>query len=83
MISYVMEMIMKEVIMNVKNIMCAGCENEIRDAFKDVEGIIDLVPSYKTKTVTVKYDESKIDIPKIKSIIEKTGRRVDDFKEVK
>jgi copper chaperone CopZ len=40
---------MKEVIMNVKNIMCAGCENEIRNAFKDVRGIIDLEPSIKPK----------------------------------
>ncbi|MBP7795568.1 MAG: heavy-metal-associated domain-containing protein [Elusimicrobiales bacterium] len=74
---------MKEVIMNVKNIMCAGCENEIRNAFKDVRGIIDLEPSHKTKTVTVKYDESIINIPEIKSIIEKTGRKVNDFKEIK
>jgi len=73
---------MKEVIMDVKNIMCAGCENEIRNAFKDTAGIIYLEPSHKTKTVTVKYDESLIDIPQIKNIIEKTGRKVNSFKEI-
>jgi copper chaperone CopZ len=73
---------MKKVILDVKDIMCNGCENEIRNAFKGMNGIIEVEPSHKTKTVTVKYDELKTGIPDIKNTNEKTNRNVTGYKEI-
>lgn len=68
---------MKEIIFKVPAIACQGCENSIRDAFKEINGTVLIEPSHKTKTVKVIYDENKITSEEIKRIIESTGRKVE------
>ena len=61
---------------NVEGIMCSGCENRINNALKDIEGVISVNASHKTKTVTV---EMAKDITKIlKDKIEALGFDVID-----
>ena len=61
---------------NVEGIMCSGCENRINNALKDIEGVISVNASHKTKTVTV---ETIKDITKIlKDKIEALGFDVKD-----
>lgn len=67
---------MKEIILKVPSISCAGCENSIRNAFKGINGVISVEPSHKTKTVKVNYIENKISIEEIKKTIKNTGREV-------
>ena len=60
----------------VEGIMCGGCENRINNALKDIEGVISVNVSHKTKTVTV---EMTKDITKIlKDKIEALGFDVKD-----
>ncbi|MEF3279571.1 MAG: cation transporter [Elusimicrobiota bacterium] len=47
-------------------------------AFNNVDGIISVEPSHKTKTMKVVFDESKITVEEIKQIIKNTGREVKD-----
>ena len=61
---------------NVEGIMCSGCENRINNALKDIEGVISVNASHKTKTVIV---ETTKDITKIlKDKIEALGFDVID-----
>lgn len=61
---------------NVEGIMCSGCENRINNALKDIEDVISVNASHKTKTVTV---EMTKDITKIlKDKIEALGFDVID-----
>ncbi|GAB4032848.1 MAG: hypothetical protein Fur0012_11890 [Elusimicrobiota bacterium] len=68
---------MKEIILKVPSISCAGCENSIRDAFNGIKGIISVEPSHNTKMVKVVYNENEIASEEIKRIIESTGREVE------
>ena len=62
--------------LKVNGIMCGGCENRIKNALKDIEGVISVNASHKTKTVTV---ETIKDITKIlKDKIEALGFDVKD-----
>ena len=63
---------------NVEGIMCSGCENRINNALKDIEGVISVNASHKTKTKTVTVEMTK-DITKIlKDKIEVLGFDVKD-----
>lgn len=62
---------MKEIILKVQKIACEGCENRIQNALKNMEGIENVVASYKEGTVTIVANE--IDIDKIKERIEDLG----------
>lgn len=67
----------KDTILKVKNIMCSGCENTIMETFKNVDGIIEIKPSAKTKSVYVKYNEEKIKISYIIELLKKIGKEVE------
>ncbi len=69
---------MKEVVFKIPSIACSGCENSLKIAFSNVEGVIKVEPSHKTKTMKVVFDETKIDLETIKKIIKKTGKEVVD-----
>jgi copper chaperone CopZ len=64
--------------LKIKTIACAGCENSLINAFKGIEGINRVIPSHKTQTMLIDFDESKINIEKIKEIVRKTGKEAID-----
>ena len=44
---------MKEIIVNVKGMVCGGCENRIKNAIGTVEGVKEVEASYETGIVKV------------------------------
>lgn len=65
---------MEEFILNVKGIMCEGCENRIQNALKNMDGIETVKADHTKGTVTIL--GKNIDIDKIKEKIEDIGFEV-------
>jgi len=61
--------------LNVKGMHCKSCEVLIKDALQD-EGVKANVNVNKGE-VSIEFDESKIKLDKIKSIIKKEGYKVE------
>ena len=62
---------LKEETINVEGMKCVHCAKKVTDALKTnkVKATVDL----ENKSVTVKYDETKINLETIKSIINELG----------
>ncbi len=60
----------------VEGMMCGGCENRVKNALKDMDGVIALAASHETKTVTVTMDKDITNI--LKDKIEALGFDVID-----
>jgi len=65
---------LQEIILNVKGMMCEGCENRIKNALSNIEGIKNIVANHKEGTVTI--TAVNIDIDKVKEKIEDIGFEV-------
>lgn len=56
---------MKEIIIKVDGMVCSGCENRVQNALKTIEGIENVIASYKKGTVIItlknEVDESIIE----------------------
>ena len=39
---------MKEIIIKVKGMMCGGCENRVKNAIKDIEGVENVIADHTT-----------------------------------
>lgn len=59
---------MKEIILKVEGMACEGCENRIKSALSELEGIESIEASHKEKNVKIKSCED-IDINTVKEII--------------
>lgn len=44
---------MKETIINVKGMVCGGCENRVKNAIKNIEGVENVTADHNTGKVTV------------------------------
>lgn len=44
---------MKETIIKVKGMVCNGCENRVKNALKNIDGINDVVADYTTGEVKI------------------------------
>ena len=68
---------MKEIIIKVEGMVCNGCENRVQNALKQIDGVENVVASYKTGTVTITLSK---DVSKevIKEKIEDIGFEVKD-----
>ena len=66
---------MKELVLNVKGMMCEGCENRVQNALGQIEGVEKVVANHKDGTVTI---TSKVEIDEsvIKEKIEDIGYEV-------
>lgn len=69
---------MKNVILNVSGMSCSHCENAIKNAVGNLEGVKGVIVDLTGKTVTVDYDESKVTLDNIKSEIDDQGYDVVD-----
>lgn len=63
---------MKEIVINVKGIECAGCENRIQNVVSEIFGIESVRASHENGTVKVVLN-SDVDINIIKKKIEDLG----------
>ena len=63
---------MKETIINVKGMVCGGCENRVKNALVEIEGVEKVEADYKTGIVKILANEN-IDRKAIEDIIEDIG----------
>lgn len=48
---------MKETIINIKGMVCNGCENRVINALKNINGIKNVIADHNTGKVTITSDE--------------------------
>lgn len=66
---------MKELIIRVEGMVCSGCENRVKNAVEQIEGVEKVVASHKEGIVTVTLNQD-IDKEIIKDRIEDIGFKV-------
>ncbi len=66
---------MSEIKLNVNGMVCNGCENRVKNALSNIEGIQEVIADYKSGTVTIKANDN-IDVNTIKEKIEDIGFEV-------
>lgn len=62
---------MKEIILNVKGMMCGGCENRVQNVIKDIEGVENVKADHNTGKVTITLNkdvETKVIVETIEDI---------------
>jgi copper chaperone len=67
---------MKSVILNVNGMSCSHCENAVKKAVGNLEGVSNVSVDLEGKTVTVDYDESKVTLDNIRFEIDDQGYEV-------
>ena len=66
---------MKETIINVKGMVCGGCENRVKNAIKNIEGVEDVTADHNTgKVIVISNNEVSEEI--IKETLEDIGYEV-------
>ncbi len=66
---------MRETIINVKGMVCGGCENRIKNALEEIKGVEKVEADYKTGIVKILANEN-IDRKAMKDTIEDIGFEV-------
>ena len=65
---------------DVQGMTCAGCEESIKHAVNELDGIVNVIPSYEKENTEVKFDKTKISKEDIEKAINSTGYKVIDKK---
>lgn len=68
---------MKEIKLNVEGMTCSGCENRIKNALSEIEGVESVAASHETKEVNVILSD-EVDKKIIKETITDLGFEVVD-----
>ena len=66
---------MKETIINVKGMVCGGCENRVKNALGEIEGVEKVEADYKTGIVKILTNEN-IERKVMEDVIEDIGFEV-------
>lgn len=66
---------MKEIEINVKGMVCGGCEKRVINAVSSIEGVENVIANHETGKVDIVYKES-VDVQSIKDKIEDIGFEV-------
>jgi len=61
---------------DVQGMTCAGCEESIKHAVNELDGIVSVIPSYEKENTEVKFDKTKISKEDIEKAINGTGYKV-------
>lgn len=67
---------MSQVTLNVPDISCEHCERAIVNALQDRPGVNMVKVSIPNKTVNLDYDESKLNLQEVSSILDEEGYTV-------
>ena len=62
--------------LNVNGMTCHSCEMMIKEELEELDGVISVLASSKDNKVIVDYNESKINLDKIKEVITEEGYKV-------
>jgi mercuric ion transport protein len=60
----------------VQGMTCAGCEESIKHAVNQLDGIVTVTPSYENENAEVKFDKTKTSKEDIEKVINSTGYKV-------
>jgi copper chaperone CopZ len=66
----------QQAVFKIKGMTCEACTEHINSELSKVNGVIEFNTSYEKANSTVKFDNSKISIDSIVSVINKTGYKV-------
>ncbi|MCI8621865.1 MAG: heavy-metal-associated domain-containing protein [Clostridia bacterium] len=66
---------MKEIVLNVKGMMCGGCENRVKKSLEDIEGIESVKADHKTGKVVIMLNKFVLE-ETIKETLEDIGYEV-------
>ncbi len=61
-----------ELLFNVEGMMCTGCENRVKTALSEIDGIIEVVANHENGTVLVKMSK-EVSKENIAEVIENLG----------
>lgn len=64
---------MKEIKLKIEGMHCTGCSNRLEKVLNNTDGIEKATVSFEEKQAIIEYDESQIDIDKIKETISDAG----------
>ena len=67
---------MKETIINVKGMVCNGCENRVKNALKTIDGVEEVEANYTNGIVKVK-SKDEVEESTLKDKIEDIGFEVE------
>jgi len=68
---------MKNIKIQTKGMHCPSCEMLVTDELNDQKGVVKSKADHKTGIVEVEFDETKINLNKIKEIIKQEGYNVE------
>jgi len=61
---------------DVEGMTCAGCEESVKHAVNQLDGILEVIPSYENENTEVKFDNTKTSKEDIEKAINSTGYKV-------
>jgi copper chaperone len=64
-------------VLSVTGMKCGGCENTVKTKLQAVDGVLSIEPSFKENRVTVEFDNEKLNLDAIKSVITQAGFTVE------
>jgi copper chaperone len=64
-------------VLTVTGMKCGGCENTVKTKLQAVDGVISVAPSFRENQVTVEFDNEKLNLDTIKSVITLAGFTVE------
>ena len=68
----------KTTTLNVSGMKCGGCEINVGDKLKEMDGVLNVDAVHKEDVVTIEYDESKTSLDEIKESITDAGFIVEE-----
>ena len=68
---------MNEININVKGMVCGGCEKRVENALMNMDGVIDVTADHNTGKVVIKTDK-EIEMSEIKEKIEDLDFEVEE-----
>jgi mercuric ion transport protein len=63
----------------IDGMTCTGCEEHVKHAVNELEGIVDAAASFTDGGATIKFDATKVSIEEVKKAIDATGYKVTDY----
>lgn len=66
---------MKEIKLKIEGMHCTGCSNRLEKVLNNTDGVEKATVSLEEKQAIITYNESQIDIEKIKQAIKDAGFR--------
>jgi copper chaperone len=64
-------------VLTVTGLKCGGCENTVKTNLQAVDGVLSVAASFKDNQVTVEFDNEKVNLDAIKSVITQAGFTVE------